>query len=133
MTGPAGDVTANYLALMREQGLTWDDLADQFDRDAAQGRALDGGANARRMAAWARSNAEAGAARRADAEDPARPAPPAPEHATPQRPTRTAVPRKPPAKRGGSTSARAVTPPPVAVDTTVPPVVPAVDAVGGQD
>jgi hypothetical protein len=96
MTGPAGDVTANYMQLMRERGLSWGDLADQFDRDAADGRALDGGANARRMAAWARSQDEASQERRAAADDPDRPDPGAPEHAVPHPPARTTV---PPTKR----------------------------------
>lgn len=99
MTGPAGDVTANYLDLMRERGWSWGDLAAQFDRDAAAGRALDGGANARYMAAWARSNEEAGRERRAAADDPDRPDPPAPEHATPTPPARTVTPPAAPSKR----------------------------------
>jgi hypothetical protein len=125
MTGPAGDVTANYLAKMRDEGLSWGDLADQFDRDAAAGRALDGGANARRMAAWARSQEEAGRERQRAAEDPQRPDPGAPDHATPGPPARTVTPPRAPSKRGGAS-----TPPAVAVDATVPPVVDAVDAVG---
>lgn len=91
MTGPA-DVTDNYVQLMRERGMTWGDLADQFDRDAAAGRALDGGANARRMARWARTQEQAAAERRAAHADPERPDPPAPEHADPEPPKRTAVP-----------------------------------------
>lgn len=105
MTGPAGDVTANYLEIMRERGMTWGDLADQFDRDAVDGKALDGGANARRMAVWARSQEEAGRERREAADDPSRPDPGAPDHATPTPPARTVTPRTAPAKRATGATA----------------------------
>ena len=94
MTGPDGDVTANYLALMRERGQTWDDLADQFARDAASGRALDRGENALRMERWARSQADAGRERQRAAETEQRePRPDAPE-AEPPRRTVTPAPKR---------------------------------------
>lgn len=95
MTGPAGDVTANYLDLMRERGWSWGDLAAQFDRDAATGRALDGGANARRMARWARTHEQAGRERQRTAVTEERE--PRPDEATPDPRKRTAVP--PPKRR----------------------------------
>jgi hypothetical protein len=104
--GPAGDVTDNYTAIMRERGWTWDDLADDFERQAQQS-SLDGGASALSMARWARANADAGRERREAAEDPLRPDPPAPDHATPDPKKRTAVPKGAPARRD---SAVAVTP-----------------------
>jgi membrane-bound lytic murein transglycosylase B len=88
------DVTGNYAALMRERGWTWEDLAGQFERDANDGRALDGGANARRMARWARSHAEAGQARQQTAATEERE--PRPDEATPDPRRRTTV---PPTKR----------------------------------
>jgi len=103
VTAP-GDVSANYLALMQQRGWTWDDLADQFDRDAAEGRALDGGRNARNMAAWARSNADAGRERREAAEDPQR-RDPRPDVASPTPGKRAAVPPPAPSRRStGSTA-----------------------------
>lgn len=73
MTSP-GDVTANYVEIMAERGWSWDDLADEFERQAdGPPRPLDGGANARGMAAWARQQGDAGRAaeqRRAAAEQP---------------------------------------------------------------
>jgi hypothetical protein len=84
------DVTGNYEALMEERGWTWRDLADQFDRDAAAGRALDGGANSRSMARWARAHEQAAAARRQAAEEQQRE--PRPDEATPDPRKRTAVP-----------------------------------------
>ena len=104
MTAP-GDVSANYLALMQQRGWTWDDLADQFDRDAAEGRALDGGRNARNMAAWARSNADAGRERREAAEDPQR-RDPRPDVASPTPGKRTAVPPPAPSRRVGARTAK---------------------------
>lgn len=63
MSAP-GDVTDNYVRLMAERGWSWDDLADEFDRQAAgPPMPLDRGASARGMARWARSNAEAGRVR----------------------------------------------------------------------
>lgn len=59
-----GDVSGNYTALMRERGWSWGDLADEFERQAAQ-PALDGGAGPRRLARWARTQAEAAVERRA--------------------------------------------------------------------
>jgi hypothetical protein len=116
MTGPA-DVTGNYLAVMRETGQSWDDLADQFDRDAEL-PALDGGAGARRMARWARSNADAGRERRehqAPEQPPVDPRPEPPRRtATPPRPTRRtakAQPRKRPGRPAGATAAGAAPPP----------------------
>jgi len=104
VTGPA-DMTANYLAVMDQRGMTWDDLADEFDRDAAAGRALDGGANARRMAAWARSQADAGRERARAADDPTR-GEPIPDKVTPDPRKRTATPRDP-AKRTAAAPAGA--------------------------
>lgn len=88
-----GDVSANYLALMRERGWSFGDLADDFDRQAGQA-SLDGGVGARRMARWARSQQEA-ADRRSEAqpEQPIDPRPPTDE------PQRTAVPPRNP-RRG---------------------------------
>jgi hypothetical protein len=103
MSGPTGDVTANYLAIMAERGQTWDDLADEFTREAAAGRALDGGANARRMAAWARSQAEAGRERQAAHEDPQQ-REPRPDEATPDPRKRTAVPPPKPRRTGSTAS-----------------------------
>jgi hypothetical protein len=120
VTGPA-DVTGNYLALMRERGWSWDDLADDFARQAAQ-PALDGGANSRHMERWARSNADAARAR---AEQPAerreeppqdpRPAPPK-RTATAPRPARRAAARTPKPRRRPDPPA-----PPVAVVADPPP------------
>ena len=89
MTGP-DDTTGNYVALMRERGWSWGDLADEFDRQATS-PSLDGGAAARNMARWARSNDEAARARREQAPDtpPVDPRPEPPRRtATPPRPTR---------------------------------------------
>lgn len=93
MTDPDGEVLGNYAAIMRERGWSWGDLADDLERQAQQ-PALDGGANPRRMARWARTQQEA-ADRRAEAqpEQPVDPRPPADE------PKRTAVPARPP-RRG---------------------------------
>lgn len=98
MTGPAGDVTANYEQIMRERGWTWGELADDFGRQAAEGRALDGGASMRGLERWARSHDVAGRLRAA-ADEQHRPDA-APPPADPQRaqPPRTAV---PPKKRQG--------------------------------
>jgi hypothetical protein len=87
-----GDVAGNYTALMRERGWTWDDLADDFARQATQ-TALDGGEAMRRMERWARSCAEAGRLRREQAD----PAPP--QDPRPAPPQRTATPPRP-ARRG---------------------------------
>jgi len=89
MTAP-GDTTANYVALMRERGWNWGDLADEFDRQAQQ-PALDGGANARSMARWARSQDEAARQRREQAPDTP------PQDPRPEPPKRTAVPPPRPA------------------------------------
>lgn len=59
-------VTGNYVQLMRERGWGWEDLAADFERQAEQPQ-MDGGAVMRRMARWARSNAEAGQLRAAAA------------------------------------------------------------------
>lgn len=88
MTSP-GDTSGNYLALMRERGWSWSDLADEFDRQAQQ-PALDGGANARGMARWARDQAAAAAAR-AEAPEPDR----EPQDPRREPPRRTAVPPRP--------------------------------------
>ena len=101
MTSP-GDVTANYLEVMQQRGWTWDDLADQFDRDAAAGRALDRGANARQMARWARSQAEAGRERQRAADTEQRE--PRPDDAVPDAPRRTAVPPARPRRTGATAS-----------------------------
>jgi hypothetical protein len=94
VTDPGGDVTGNYMQVMRERGWSWDDLADDFDRQAQQ-PALDGGAAAERMARWARSNATAGRLREAGTppDEPPRDAEPVP-------PKRNTVPRRPPERRG---------------------------------
>jgi hypothetical protein len=98
MTGPVGDVTDNYTQIMAERGWTWGDLADDFARQAAEGRALDGGASMRGLERWARSQDVAGRLR-AQADEAHRPED-APPPADPRRepPKRTAV---PPAKRTG--------------------------------
>ena len=101
MTAP-DDVTGNYVALMRERGWNWGDLADQFERDANDGRALDGGANARRMARWARSQEQAGQERRRAAETEQRE--PRPDEATPDPRKRTAVPQPKPRRTGAHAS-----------------------------
>jgi len=88
MTAP-GDTTANYVALMRERGWNWGDLADEFDRQALS-PALDGGANARSMARWARSEDEAARQRR-EALTPER----EPQDPRPEPPKRTAIPPRP--------------------------------------
>lgn len=100
--GSPGDVTANYLLIMQQRGMTWDDLADEFERDAAAGRALDGGANARGMAAWARSQAEAGRERATAAQEQQRE--PRPDEATPDPRKRTTVPPARPRRTGSSAS-----------------------------
>lgn len=98
MTGPVGDVTDNYTQIMAERGWTWGDLADDFARQAATGRALDGGASMRSLERWARSQDVAGRLR-AQADEQHRPED-APPPVDPQRaaPNRTAV---PPKKRQG--------------------------------
>jgi hypothetical protein len=88
MSAPS-DTTANYVALMRERGWNWGDLADEFDRQA-QSPALDGGAAARSMARWARSEDEAARQRRESAAPEREPQDPRPEP-----PKRTAVPPRP--------------------------------------
>jgi hypothetical protein len=88
-----GDVSGNYLQMMRERGWNFADLADEFDRQAQQ-PSLDGGVGAQRMARWARSQQEA-ADRRAAAE-PDQPVDPRPPADAPQR---TAVPPRAP-RRG---------------------------------
>jgi hypothetical protein len=122
MTGPA-DVTGNYLALMRERGWSWDDLADDFARQATQ-PALDGGANSRHMERWARSNADAARERSQQPpeqrdqppQDP-RPAPPK-RTATPARPARRTAARTPKPRKRPDPPA-----PPVAVVADPPPVI----------
>lgn len=89
--GPPDDVTANYLEVMRDRGWSWHDLADDFARQALQ-PSLDRGASARSLERWARTNGDAAVERRAAADDPTRPDPPAPEHAAPGPPKRGAVP-----------------------------------------
>jgi hypothetical protein len=91
------DVTGNYLALMRERGWNWRDLADDLDRQAAQ-PSLDGGVATRRVARWARSQQEAATERQAAHADPAAPEP-RPDDATPDRPRRHATPPRSP-RRG---------------------------------
>jgi hypothetical protein len=92
VTAPS-DTTANYVALMRERGWTWRDLADEFDRQATS-PALDGGAAARSMARWARTEEEAARERREHTEPEREPQDPRPEP-----PKRTAVPPRP-SRRG---------------------------------
>jgi hypothetical protein len=138
MTGPA-DVTGNYVALMRERGWSWGDLADDFARQAEQ-PALDGGVNARHMERWARSNAEAGRERRehqAPEQPPVDPRREPPRRtATPPKPARRtakAAPRKRTGRPAGATAAGAVPAPntlPVAVVNTPAP---AGDSSDGQD
>jgi len=98
MTAPDGDVTGNYTQIMQDRGWTWGDLADDFARQAADRRALDGGASARGLERWARGQQVAGQLRAAaDVGDRPEDAPPP---ADPKRepPKRTAVP--PPKRRG---------------------------------
>lgn len=97
MTGPAADVTDNYVQLMRERGWSWDDLADDFLRQA-ESPSLDRGQNALAMARWARSNADAAKARRDAADDPTE-ADPLPAVADPDPAKRTATPPRLP-RRG---------------------------------
>lgn len=98
MTGPDSDVTGNYTQIMAERGWSFDDLADDFARQASEGRALDGGASMRGLERWARSQAVAGRLR-AQADPAGRPED-APPPVDPQRepPKRTTVP--PPKRRG---------------------------------
>jgi hypothetical protein len=84
---------------MRENGWTWDQLADSFARRAEGPPVpLDGGAADLRMARWARSQARAADERRAAADDPDRPDP-RPDDAQPDPPLRQATPPRP-ARRG---------------------------------
>lgn len=53
-----GDVTANYMQIMRDRGWSWTELADDFERQARQ-PALDGGVGMRSLERWARSEAAA--------------------------------------------------------------------------
>lgn len=93
MTAP-DDVTANYLRLMAERGWTFDDLADEFDRQAAGPPPhLDGGAGTRHLAEWARREAAAERRRQAGAESPARDL--RPDQATPEPPRRTTTAGRP--------------------------------------
>lgn len=95
MTSP-GDVTDNYVQLMRERGWSWDDLADEFERQAVgPPLPLDRGVVARGMARWARTQAEAGQARREAQTDPGAPEV-RPDDAAPAPPPRKVV---PPVKR----------------------------------
>jgi hypothetical protein len=98
MSGPIGDVAENYTQIMRDRGWGWGDLADDFARQAATGRALDGGASMRGLERWARSQ-EVAARLRAEADPEQRPED-APPPADPQRgpKPRTTV---PPGKRQG--------------------------------
>jgi hypothetical protein len=59
-------VTGNYVQLMRDRGWGWEELAADFERQAQQPQ-MDGGEVMRRMARWARTNAEAGQLRAAAA------------------------------------------------------------------
>jgi uncharacterized membrane protein len=94
MTEPDGDVTSNYMQIMRERGWSWDELADDLGRQAQQ-PALDGGAAPRALERWARGQAAA-ARLRAEAAAPARPeAAPPPVDPRREPPKRTAVPRRP--------------------------------------
>jgi hypothetical protein len=92
-----GDVTANYMQIMRERGWSWSELADDLARQAQQ-PALDGGAAARSLERWARGEAAA-ADLRAASSPTGRPED-APPPQDPQRgpAKRTTVPRDP-AKR----------------------------------
>lgn len=66
MTDIGDGVTGNYVQLMRERGWGWEELAADFEQQAEQPQ-MDGGAVMRRMARWARTNAEAGQLRAAAA------------------------------------------------------------------
>jgi hypothetical protein len=89
-----GDVTGNYLQIMRERGWSWSELADDFARQAQQ-PALDGGVGARQLERWARGEAAA-AELRAATSPTGRPedAPP-PVDPKREQPKRTATPRQP--------------------------------------
>jgi len=89
-----GDVTANYLQIMRERGWSWAELADDFARQARQ-PALDGGVGMLQLERWARSEAVAAELRAAESPT-GRPAD-APPPVDPKRepPKRTATPRQP--------------------------------------
>jgi hypothetical protein len=96
VTGPDGDVTGNYTAMMRERGWSFHDLADEFARQAEQ-PAMDGGAGPKYLERWARSEAAAADLRAAaderhrpdDAPPPVDPRREPPKrHATPPRPPR---------------------------------------------
>jgi hypothetical protein len=88
-----GDVTANYLQIMRERNLSFSDMADEFARQAEQ-PSLDGGAGFRPLERWARTEAAAAELRAAAAAAAARPDNTAPP-VDPKReqPKRTTVPR----------------------------------------
>jgi hypothetical protein len=89
-----GDVTANHMQRMRDNGWTWTDLADDFARQAQQ-PALDGGAGPRALERWARSEAAAAELRAASSPTgrPENAPPPQDPRAAP--PRRDAVPRDP--------------------------------------
>ena len=103
MTDPGGDVTANYLQIMRDRGWSFGDLADDFARQAQQ-PSLDGGAGARSLERWARGQAAAAELRAAAAPD-VRPED-APPPIDPQReqPKRTATPPRKPTRAGATAS-----------------------------
>ena len=96
MSSPVGDVTENYLQMMRERGWTFDDLADHFRRQSESPQ-LDGGAADRNLERWARSLADAARGRR-EAAAPEQP----PVDPRPEPPKRTATP--PPKRRAGATA-----------------------------
>lgn len=89
-----GSVTDNYLQVMRERGWSFDDLADDFARQAQQ-PSLDGGAAMRSLERWARGEAVA-AELRAASSPTGRPED-APPPVDPRRepPKRTTTPRGP--------------------------------------
>jgi hypothetical protein len=89
-----GDVTANYMQIMRDRGWSWSELADDFHRQAQQS-ALDGGVGMLALERWARS--EAAAAELRAATSPTGRPEDAPPPIDPKRepPKRTATPRQP--------------------------------------
>jgi hypothetical protein len=101
VTSLDGDVTANYMQIMRERGWSWSDLADDFARQAATSPPpLDGGVGVRSLERWARGEAAAAELRAAAAPDVRPEDAPPPQDPQREQPKRTATPPRKPARTG---------------------------------